>query len=49
MDNKITLCESCLGANISTPATAHSTNPDWEGYDLCDECQKEYDNREPIE
>jgi superfamily II helicase len=42
------LCESCLVASIKTPATTHSTNPDWAGYELCEECAQEYNNRKPI-
>lgn len=41
-------CESCIVAGIHTPATGHSTNPDWSGYNLCDQCQQEYNNREPL-
>lgn len=38
-------CESCLVAGIHTPATTHSRNPDYSGYDLCAECAAEYDSR----
>lgn len=38
-------CESCLVAGIQTPATTHSTNPEWSAYDLCDECADEYNQR----
>lgn len=48
MENKIVLCESCLEGGIKTPATGHSKNPDWSGYNLCDKCITEYDSREPI-
>lgn len=41
------LCESCLQTGIQTPATTHSVNPDWSGYDLCEECAAEYDSRRP--
>lgn len=41
----ITLCESCH----ERPATTHSTNPDWRGYELCAECAAEYDKRPPVE
>ena len=41
-------CESCLEAGIHTEATTHSQNPDFSGYDLCEECAKHYDSREPI-
>lgn len=37
-------CESCH----EKPATTHSTNPDWSGYDLCAECAAEYDKRARI-
>jgi len=40
-----TECDSCRETGIHTPATGHSTNPDWSGYDLCDECRAEYDSR----
>jgi len=30
------------------PATTKSGNPDWSGYDLCDECADEYNSRERI-
>jgi hypothetical protein len=41
------LCESCLASiqRQETPATTHSTNPDFSGYDLCAECAAEYDSR----
>ena len=35
-------CQSCLESGIHTPATTHSTNPDYAGYDLCEECAAEY-------
>jgi len=41
-------CESCAVTGIKTPATGHSNNPEWSGYDLCDECIAEYDSRQPI-
>lgn len=41
-------CDSCLEAGIHTPATTHSTNPEWSGYDLCEECAEEYNQRPPI-
>jgi hypothetical protein len=42
-------CESCAeGGQHGVPATCHSSNPDWSGYDLCDECRAEYDSREHI-
>jgi len=48
MNNEITLCESCLVEGIKTPATTHSNNPDFSGYELCEECAKEYDSRSPL-
>jgi len=45
---EITLCESCIIAGIQTPATTHSINPDWSGYDLCADCAAHYDNEEPV-
>lgn len=45
---KIVECESCLVTGEHVPATGHSTNPDWSGYDLCDECIAEYNSRAPI-
>ena len=45
---RTTACESCAVAGVDRPATTHSTNPDWSGYDLCDECAAEYDQRPPI-
>lgn len=42
-------CESCAAGGIhGVIATGHSTNPEWTGYDLCDECQAEYNSRSPI-
>lgn len=41
----ISYCESCLEAGIHTPATTHSTNPDFAGYRLCAACAEEYDSR----
>lgn len=38
------LCESCN----EQEATTKSTNPDWSGYALCDECAAEYDARPPV-
>ncbi|MCL6560534.1 MAG: hypothetical protein K6U74_17410 [Firmicutes bacterium] len=37
---KMSMCESCG----EKPATGRSRNPDWSGYDLCDECIAEYDS-----
>jgi hypothetical protein len=41
-------CDSCAQAGEIVPATTKSVNPDWEGYDLCEECAREYDSRSPI-
>ena len=40
-ENKTTMCESCN----EKPATGHCQNPDFAGYELCDECKAEYDSR----
>ena len=45
MGNDIVECESCLVAGEHRPATGRAINPDWSGYDLCDECRAEYDSR----
>ena len=45
---EITWCESCAVAGIKREATTHSKNPDWSGYDLCNECAAEYDKRPVI-
>jgi superfamily II helicase len=42
-------CDSCLEAGEHTAATTHSSNSDWDGYNLCDECAAEYDKRGRIE
>lgn len=42
-------CESHLVNGERVPATTHSTNPNWSGYDLCEECAREYDNRLPVD
>jgi hypothetical protein len=34
---------------IETPATTHSRNPDYYGYELCEECAAEYDSRAPTQ
>ena len=39
-------CEAHLEAGMHVPATTHSTNPDWCGYELCEECAAEYDGRQ---
>jgi len=42
-------CESCAATGEhGVPATTHSTNPDWSGYNLCQECANEYNSRAPI-
>lgn len=42
-------CESCAEAGQhGVPATTHSSNPDWSGYDLCAECAAHYDAEGPI-
>ncbi len=38
-------CPSCAVAGIHTPATTRSNNPDFAGYELCEECAAEYDSR----
>lgn len=39
-------CESCAEGGIhGVPATTHSKNPDYSGYNLCAECAAEYDSR----
>ena len=38
-------CESCSVSGIEVAATTHSVNPDFCGYELCDECATEYDSR----
>ena len=41
-------CEAHLVAGEHIPATTHSTNPDWAGYMLCEECAAEYNARGPL-
>lgn len=42
-------CESCAeGGFYGVPAVGHSSNPEWSGYNLCQECIDEYDRRPPI-
>ncbi len=42
-------CESCAeGGQHGVPAVGHSRNPDWSGYNLCQECIDEYDSRPSI-
>lgn len=39
-------CESCAAAGQhGIPAVGHSTNPNWSGYWLCQECIDEYNSR----
>jgi hypothetical protein len=47
MSRTITLCQGHLQSDPreEVPATTRSVNPDWSGYDLCDECAAEYDAR----
>ena len=42
----IIYCESCLMTGDRVIATTHSTRPEWSGYNLCEECAAEYNNRE---
>ena len=46
---EIIWCQSCDVAGIKREATTHSTNPDWSGYDLCEECAAEYDKRPSLD
>jgi len=41
-------CEAHLVNGEHVPATTHSTNPDWSGYELCEECANEYNKRESL-
>ncbi len=38
-------CPSCAVANLHTPATTKTHNPDFQGYQYCEECAAEYDAR----
>ncbi len=41
-------CDSCAeGGEHGAPAVERGKNPDWSGYDLCQECIDEYDSRMP--
>ncbi len=40
-------CDVCLDEKIHKPATTKSTNPDFAGYELCEECAEKLDKREP--
>ena len=46
---KIIKCDAHLVNGEHVPATGHSSNPEWAGYNLCDKCLAEYNNRQPIE
>ena len=48
-DKDMLMCESCHENGIITPATTRSTNPDWSGYELCEACARDLDEREPVE
>ncbi|MBW1953636.1 MAG: hypothetical protein JRI66_11235 [Deltaproteobacteria bacterium] len=41
----VKLCESCLASGRKVPATTRSRNPDYAGYELCEDCAREYDSR----
>lgn len=41
----IHVCESCQVGGSKVEATTHSVNPEFSGYDLCEECAAEYDSR----
>ena len=43
-----TYCESCRVIGEWTEATTKSSNPDWSGYNLCEECAAEYNQRPPV-
>ena len=36
-------CESCQMASMYMPATGHCKNPDYSGYEMCQECIDHYD------
>lgn len=36
-------CDACAQDGGHVPATGHSSNPQWSGYELCDECIEHYD------
>lgn len=38
------LCESCMVSNQMVPATTRCQNPDYAGYNLCEQCAKEHDD-----
>jgi len=42
-------CESCAEGGIETEATTYSSNPEWSGYELCEECAGEYNSRPPVD
>lgn len=41
-------CESCAVAGEHVAANTTSTNPEWSGYNLCEECAQEYNGRPPV-
>ena len=38
----------CEVPGCQNEATGHTTNPEFSGYFMCDECIQEYDSREPL-
>ena len=49
LDIRQTECDShAESGEHGVPATTRSTNPDFNGYNLCAECAEEYNGREPI-
>ena len=40
-------CDGCLFKKIHRPATTKSTNPDFAGWELCEECADELNERPP--
>jgi len=48
-DETMTECDAhAEGGEHGIPAVGHTKNPDWSGYDLCQECIDEYEERAPI-
>ena len=41
----MTMCEV---PGCDNEATTKSVNPDWSGYEMCQECAAEYDSRKPL-
>jgi hypothetical protein len=39
-------CDACWDRKIHKPATTKSTNPDYAGYELCEECAEKF-NKQP--